>query len=367
MKDRSELELTGSRGLGSRYFTTQEVFDLETERIFGRQWLCIGRAEEIQKPGDYRTCQIEGEPLLLVRGDDGRVRCFANVCRHRGALLCEPAAGRAQTFTCPYHRWTYDLRGNLVAGPTVERGQLDTTGLGLAEVAVESWHGLVFVNLAPRPPDLAQTYAPLAERLDAWKLGELVEAGRLEYRVAANWKVLFQNYNECYHCPFVHPALNRMSAFDSADNDLLSGRFLGGPMELADGVESMTTSRRACGTRLPGLSSDQARRVYYYTCFPTLFISPHPDFVLLHRLHREAVDSTRVVCHFLFLANAAGKDGFDPRPAVEFWDLTNRQDWEVCERVQRGLASPRYEPGPYSKWERVLVEFDRHYLEVLGE
>ena len=363
----SERSVSGARSLEARYYVSAEIFALETERIFRRDWLCVGRDDDTPEPGDYRTCEIEGEPLLLLRGDDGDVRGFANVCRHRGAVLCEKPRGRIpRALICPYHAWSYDRSGRLLAAPTMRSDQLDTSALGLARVAAQSWQGFLFVNLSAHPRGLVETYAPMETRLAPWSLERLVEAHRLEYDVAANWKLLFQNYSECYHCPSVHPALSRMSASDSAANDILSGLFLGGPMQLEDGVDSMTTSRAACGSLFPGLSAIERRRVYYYTCFPTMFVSPHPDFVLVHRLHRIAVDRTHVVCQFLFSPEDVGEPSFDPRPAVEFWDLTNRQDWAVCESVQKGMASSRYEPGPYSDWESVLVEFDRHYLDALG-
>ena len=189
--------------------------------------------------------------------------------------------------------------------------------------------------------------------------------GRLEYDVRANWKLLFQNFSECYHCPTVHPELARLTPYRSATNDLAEDGFQGGPMQLDEGVATMSIDGQAVAPTLPQLSNDQRRQVGYYTLFPTMFISPHPDYVMVHRLTRQATDQTHVVCEFLFDAQALQTGQVAADRALRFWDAVNRQDWHVCELVQRGAGSA-LPAGPYGPLETVLPRFDTHYLRQMG-
>ena len=189
----------------------------------------------------------------------------------------------------------------------------------------------------------------------------------LRYQVRCNWKFLFQNYSECYHCPTVHPALSRLTPYRSATNDLASGPFLGGPMELDHGCETVSHDGKLVSSRFPGLDERQRSRVYYYTVFPTMFISAHPDYMMVHVLARKDRSTTEVACHFLVpKAEAAATNGKLSR-ATELWDEINRQDWEMCELTQLGAESPAFRPGPYSTLEPMVYAFDRHYLDVMAE
>ncbi len=355
----------GAKTLPAEYYTSEEVYRLEARQIFQPGWQCVLHASEISEAGAVQVISHEGESLLLVRGEDGRARCFFNVCRHRGTRLCDTASSRLRrAVTCPYHGWSYDLSGQCLAAPNMP-DEFRKQDWPLKQVAVAERFGYLFLTEATVPASVESAFGPLLPRLDDWSMGDLLPAARLEYLVRANWKLLFQNYNECYHCPRVHPALNALSSFQTAGNDFDEGPVLGGPMRLSDGVESMTTSGHAIARCLPNLPEDDRRRVYYFTVFPTLFISPHPDYVLVHRLQRVSVEETRVVCEFLFHPDAMDQADFDPTPAVEFWDTTNRQDWHVCELSQQGVMSRGYEPGPYSDLECTLAAFDRFYLQQM--
>lgn len=360
--------LRRTKTLPAKYYLSSEVFEAERRRIFDRQWLCVGRADEIAEAGQYKRLELEGESLILVRGDDDRFRCHYNVCRHRGARLCEHDEGTfaAETIACPYHGWTYALDGRLRTAPHMQNPQsFRPEECGLKGLATIVRGGFVLVNFDVDAQLDAATES-FFERLEKrWSAGELVSRERREYRVQANWKLLLQNYNECYHCPGVHPALNQLSSFRTAKDDLHEGPVLGGPMTLADGVMSMTTTGDRCGTYLPRLSEADRRHVYYYSVFPSLLLSPHPDFLLVHRLQRVAIDETLVICELLFHPSAIEDPAFDPTPALQFWDETNRQDWHVCELSQQGVASRAYEPGPYSQLESTVAAFDSHYLSVL--
>jgi Rieske 2Fe-2S family protein len=308
--------------------------------------------------------------LLIVRDETGQIRCFRNVCRHRGSLIktdpndCQRSGVRLQ---CPYHGWTYDRTGALVSAPNMtDVPGFDHDQFALHQLECRTGCGFVFVRLSPDPGNFDEFFAPLMASLKPWPIENLITVRRMDYAVEANWKLIFQNYSECYHCPTVHPALNRLTPYLGSKNEFSEGAILGGPMQLADDCRSMSTDGRAVGHIFPQLNEEIRRCVAYYTVFPTMFISTHPDYVMIHRLVPRDVDQTEVICEFLFSRESVEDPEFDPAPAVEFWDQTNRQDWRVCESTQRGMSSDGYSPGPYSNLESIVAAFDRFYLDMMG-
>jgi Rieske 2Fe-2S family protein len=184
------------------------------------------------------------------------------------------------------------------------------------------------------------------------------------YDVAANWKLIIHNYSECLHCPGVHPQLQKLSHHLSGENEPAGTAYLGGRMRLRDGIATLShdgQSRRAC---LPGLDVVDCRFVYYYALLPNLLLSLHPDYVMTHTLWPRGVDRTEIVCEWLFHPEETTRRDFDAEDAVGFWDMTNRQDWHVCEQMQLGLKSRAYRPGPYSHREDLLHGFDRLIIEL---
>lgn len=357
----------GTKTLPQRYFVSDELFAKEREQIFSKCWLCVGHQTQIARPGDYFLQQIAGESLIIVRDRNEQIHGFFNVCRHRGTRLCEQSQGQFHaTIQCPYHAWTYSLEGALIGAPHMDEvPNFNKAAHSLHEVALEVWQGFIFVNLAEDPQPLETVFAPLGGKLSPWNLPILRSAKRVEYEVQANWKLIFQNYSECYHCPLVHPALAKLSPYDAAENDVSEGPLLGGFMPLHK--SSLTMTGDACAAPLGNLSGDNRRRVYYYSLFPNLLLSIHPDYVLTYQIWPCAPDRSKIVCDWLFHPDAFGRSDFRPDEAVEFWDLTNRQDWHVCELSQQGIASRAYEPGPYSPRESLAAAWDREYLRVLGE
>ena len=348
--------------LPQRYFVSPQVFAEEEVAIFGRQWLGVGHQSQLPHSGDYFTTEVAGESVLLVRDQGSAIRAFYNVCRHRGTRLCETATGHSAAIQCPYHAWTYALDGRLVGAPhmdTVEGFRKADYSLGTVPVAL--WEGFIFVNLAHDAPPLEKVFAPLAGKFTHWNLPHLRSGRRVEYDVRANWKLIFENYSECYHCPGVHPMLSRVSPYDSAENDLTAGPFLGGFMKISKGA-SLTMSGQTCALPVGEISAEDHARVFYYSIFPNMLLSLHPDYVLVHQLWPEAPDRTRILCDWFFHPTAFARDDFRPDDAVEFWDVTNKQDWHVCELSQLGVASRAYRPGPYSTRESIPAAWDREYL-----
>lgn len=357
----------GVKTLEARWYTSLEIFAAEREHIFARDWVCIGRADELEMPGDFHLAEVAAESLILVRDAERRLRAFYNVCRHRGSRICEQDEGHfGGSIQCPYHAWTYGLDGKLnVARNMADVPEFRTDDYPLHEAKLALWEGFVFVSLACEPEPFERIFAPLMCRFADWNVAALRTSKSIAYDVACNWKLVFQNYSECYHCPPVHPQLDRLSPSDSGRNDLAEGRFLGGYSELRRHGGSLTSSGTTRRSPLGGVRNENLGRVYYYTIFPSMLLGLHPDYVMVHYLRPVAVDRTNVVCSWLFDPETMAREDFDPLDAVEFWDVTNRQDWHVNELTQKGVESRAYVPGPYSNAEGLLAAFDRFYLRVM--
>ncbi|HYK83563.1 MAG TPA: aromatic ring-hydroxylating dioxygenase subunit alpha [Gemmatimonadales bacterium] len=358
----------GQRTLPREYYMAPAIYAEEQDRIFGRRWLCVGRAAELANPGDFVVRAPAGESVIIVRGQDGVARAFYNVCRHRGTRLCEAARGRlSETIQCPYHAWTYTLDGALIGAPHMnEVAGFDKRDYPLRAAPLEPWEGFLFISVAREPERFGAAFAPLAGRFTRFHVADLRSAERREYVVHANWKLVFQNFSECLHCPVIHPALARLTPYTSGENDLIEGPYLGGFMVLTQPGGSLTVSGRACGAPVGALPAADLNRVYFYSIFPNMLLSLHPDYVMFHTLWPDGPARTVIACEWLFHPASFSQPDFDAGDAVRFWDETNRQDWHICELAQAGITSRVYEPGPYSPREGISAAWDREYLRALG-
>ena len=364
----AEIPLDRALTLPGEYFTSTAIFAEEREKIFARRWLCVGREEQVPGAGDYFLRDALGESIVVVRDERGEFAAFYNVCRHRGSRLCEAEDGRfAGMIRCPYHAWTYALDGRLLGAPsTADLPDFSTSDYPLHGVALARWEGFLFVNMAQEPEPFDVAWAPLLGRFSRFNLPRLAQVRTIEYEVKANWKLLFQNYSECYHCGPVHPALARATPPTSGENDLVEGPFTGGFMVMNAGYDSLTLTGRSCGLPVGDLPEQDLRRVYYYAIVPNMLLSLHPDYVMYHTLWPRATDHTRVSCSWLFNPDTLDDSRFQPEDGIEFWDRTNREDWHICERSQLGVSSRAYRSGPYSKRETLPAQFDREVLRALG-
>ncbi len=363
-----ETFTAGARTLPQRYFVAPEIFAEERARIFARQWICVGHQSQLGRAGDYIVQEVAGESLVVLRDQKDVIQGFYNVCRHRGTRLCEAASGHAAAIQCPYHAWTYALDGRLIGAPHMEEApDFAKADYSLQAVRLALWEGFIFVSLGDLAPPLEKVFAPLAGKFTHWNLPLLRSARRIEYDVHANWKLIFENYSECYHCPGVHPLLSKVSPSDSAENDLTEGPFLGGFMSIKEG-KSLTTSGETCARAVGDIKAEDHARVFYYSIFPNMLLSMHPDYVMVHQLWPQSPERTLVQCDWFFHPDAAGSldPGYNPEDAIEFWDMTNKQDWHVCELSQQGISSRAYQPGPYSPRESIPAAWDREYLRQFG-
>jgi Rieske 2Fe-2S family protein len=335
------------------------VFAWEQQHFFGSGWTCVGFSSQLAQPGDQRAESIGSGSVLLTRDDDGVLHAFANTCRHRGheLLPCGTTAQR-NSVICPYHSWTYDLSGGLrFASGFKGRSGFDASAWGLTELPVTDWHGLIFVDGSGQAEPLADALRSLDELVAPYEPERLEIAGRHTYDAAANWKILTENYHECYHCPLIHPELCKVSPPKSGENYPAQGAWVGGWMDLRDGMDTMSLDGASHGVPLRGLDAKGLRTVIYVNVFPNVLLSLHPDYVMTHRLVPLAADRTMIECSWAFAPEAFAAPGFDPGYAVEFWDITNVQDWHACESVQRGLSSPHARPGPLSPDEDAVYQF----------
>jgi glycine betaine catabolism A len=365
---RPELRVDEARTLPARYYVDPEIFRRELQAIHHDMWLHAGRAEHLEAPGSYFLMRFAGVNLIVLRDEQGEVAAFHNTCRHRGTLLCKAGSGRLPgRIQCSYHAWTYGLDGRLRSAPLMEKvSGFREEDYSLGRVATALWDGHVFVNLGEKPLPFADHLAGLGRKFAPWGMGALRGAERRRYQLNANWKLVVQNYSECIHCPIAHPLLNKQSHYMSGDNEPPRPTYLGGRMELRDGVKTLSLDGQTTREPLPGLAAPDRRRVYYYALLPNLLLNLHPDYMLTFQIWPLAVDRTEVVCEWHFHPDEIAKPGFDPKDAVEFWDLTNRQDWELSDMAQQGIATLGYRPGPYSNREELLLAFDRFALERLA-
>jgi glycine betaine catabolism A len=351
-----------SRMLPRAAYVEQDVFDWEQANIFSG-WTCVGHASDLAGIGAQRAVGSGPNAVLLVRGDDGSengvVRAFANTCRHRGhELLACGATAKRRNIVCPYHAWSYRLDGRLRNAP----GFSDVDGFtpeefGLAPLRMIDWHGWLFVDPSGTDVDFAAHVAGMEDVIAPYRPEDLTVVARHSYELATNWKVIAENYQECYHCSSIHPELSRISPPTSGENLQTDGAWIGGWMSMIDEAETMSLTGASGGVAIAGLSEHELRTVMYVVGYPNLLVSLHPDYVMTHLMTPLAADRTHVECAWAFPSEVAAKPDFDPSYAVDFWDLTNRQDWAACESVQRGLSSPHARPGPLAPDEDGVYQF----------
>ncbi|NUR89572.1 MAG: aromatic ring-hydroxylating dioxygenase subunit alpha [Nonomuraea sp.] len=341
-------------------YTDPEIFLDEQVKIFESLWFCAVRSEDLQKPGAFRTVTVGRESVIVVRGRDGKLRAFLNVCRHRGSRLCAEEAGEVKrTIRCSYHAWSYDLDGKLAAAPNlVKMPDVDRVEYGLIPVHLREWLGYAWVCLADEPPSFEETVTQAAtERLgdpaaiEHYHVDKLALGRRIVYDVRANWKLIVENFMECYHCATIHPELT--AVLPEFSLGFAAQYYVGHGAEFAERAEGFTVDGRAGFGKLPDVSAEQDRRYYAITVKPQVFINLVPDHVIMHRMFPMAADRTIVECDWLYHPDVVA-GGADLTHSVELFHRVNEQDFEACERTQPGMSSRAYRAGG------VLVPSEHH-------
>ena len=370
-----EQDWTPRPTLSGAEYTSDGVYDEERERIWWGDWVCIGREEELPNPGDYIVRDLTGESVFLTRDEKGALHGFYNVCSHRGTKFLddEPAAGHVRkAFTCPYHGWVYGLDGSLLGTPNVqEYERFERRDYPLHSFPVETHSGFIFVNLTtgePRP--LLEQMGEGAESLtmfERFKLDELRIGVRIVYEVEANWKIVVENYNECLHCPTVHPELVQVvplfrfgEVWDEVTRD--DGNWM------RDGATSFSMTGESKLPKLPDLQPEDYAMYYGAYQFPNLMLNLHPDCVMYYIGYPKGPKHTTVVSEYLFRPETISDPAvFKPEPVVELWDLISKQDWEVCQRAQTGVGSRAFTSGVYPRQDRFLYDFNERYRKEMGK
>ncbi|BBY26778.1 aromatic ring-hydroxylating oxygenase subunit alpha [Mycolicibacterium sediminis] len=351
--------------LGGQYYCDPAIFEAEQDRIFEQMWFCAARGADLASPGAFRKVQVGRESVLVVRGRDGALNAFLNVCRHRGAMLCTEDAGTVNRhLRCPYHAWTYDLDGKLKAAPNLgsltdaNGARISRTEYGLVPVALREWLGYAWVCLADEPPsfetDVVGTVSARlgdADAVENYGVGGLSVGRRVVYDVKANWKLIIENFMECYHCATIHPELTEVLP-EFADG-LAAQYFVGHGALFGEQVQGFTIDGSAGVDPIPGVSADQDRRYYAITVRPNVFVSLVPDHVIFHRMYPMAADRTIVECDWLYVPDVVER-GMDLDRSVELFHRVNVQDFDACERTQPAMSSRAYRAGG------VLVPSEHH-------
>ena len=358
--------------LSGRDYTSAAVWEEERERIWFGGWVCVGRAEEVANPGDYLVRDLAGESIFIVRNLRGELGAFYNVCAHRGTRLldAEPACGHlGKVVKCPYHAWAYDLDGRLVGTPNVhETETFEREDYPLHRIALETYGGFLFVSLNADAPPLGEAIRRSTETLadfDRYRLDELRVARRIVYEVASNWKILVENFDECLHCPTIHPELVKLVPLYRL-GEVWDGEAPDGGNWMREDAQSFTLTGTSTLPRFPGLNEDDYHLYFGAHQFPNLMVNLHPDAVMTYLLEPRGPGHTTVTSEFLFRPETIDAPGFDPSPVVDLWDLISRQDWAVCERAQLGIGSRAYTSGVYPRNDRLLFAFNEEWRSRMG-
>ena len=342
------------------WYTDEDLFTREQKSIFESMWFCAARSADLATPGAFRTVQVGRESVLLSRARDRTIRAFFNVCRHRGARLCTEESGTvSRAFRCMYHAWTYDLDGRLIAAPNLTKmPDVDRAEYGLVDIQVREWLGYVWVCLADEPPSFEEgVIGPVTGRLgdgeaiEHYDVANLTVGRRIVYDVKANWKLIVENFQECYHCATIHPEL--VEVLPEFVDGYAAQYYVGHGAEFGEEIQGFTVDGSPGLDRIPTVTEEQDRRYFAITVLPQVFINLLPDHVVLHRMYPLAVDRTIVECDWLVLPGALAS-GRDLGPTVELFDRVNRQDFDACERCQPAMSSRVYRRGG------VLVPTEHH-------
>lgn len=342
--------------LPGRFYTSDEIFAQEQRQIFATQWNLVGRTEQVPNVGDFLRVEIAGTAVIVVRARKG-LRAYLNVCRHRGSQLCLTDNGNTgKSISCPYHAWQYSLDDGALRNAPNWRAMtdVDKSGLGLATVAVDEWKGLIWVNLAGSDGGTVeeQIGAQLRyrlggdlDRVDRFGLENLVVGGSYSYECEANWKIIFENFQECYHCGTIHPELVEQIPTFASFEELGTGGYHTNGYNFAPDKEGFTISGKRALPMLPGLLPTDDTKYIGMILRPNAFLSFLPDHVILHRFEPVSATHTRLTCEWLFDPAVVNNPDYDLSGSIELFHLVNKQDLDASAWCQPNMSSPLYERG----------------------
>jgi len=373
--------------LAQRFYTDPTIYDLEIERIVTRNWILAGHQSEYLEPGDFKVLNVANESAIIVRGSDGELKAFANVCRHRGSLVCLEAEGHVKKFSCPYHGWMYDIDGNLTAARSMP-DDFDKSEYGLNKVSLEVIHGLVFICFSDDPPGVDDARRDLAEPMAMFDFENLKVAAHKSYDIDANWKLSIENYQECYHCATAHPEyaqmhtlmverkkrerlqghmIDRMEAcgirdmhVDYSDTDAKPGQ-LGYAYSRTALFEGYLTGSKEGKPVAPLLADikdyDGGASDFAFGAFS--FLLAYSDHVVGYVFTPVDMNNSKCDIYWLVRGDAQESEDYDVDELTWLWDVTTEADKTIIVNNSKGVHSRYYEPGPFSGMERL----ERRYIE----
>lgn len=357
-------------GLPSAWYYDADHYAKELEAVWYRDWVCVGREEELTAPGDYRLAEIGSQRLVLTRDHAGGTRIFHNTCRHRGSTLCTSARGHFGNgrIVCPYHSWSYSLEGELVATPgRIEAADFQFSDYSLYTVHWDSWGGFLFVNLSDQPAEpLAAFLGDDARELEHWPLADMVSVHQETRTLACNWKVFWENYSECYHCPRLHPELCRVvpvykqAVLSYADIPgwQPEGATDDGRPRVGPGLSTWSMDGKSCLPEIAGLDDADRSAGMAFASFPaSVFVVAHPDYVRSVRVLPKGPESVELVIDWLLMPGVIETHADQLERLLELGRLVVQQDGRACELNQQGLKSRRHEHGVLMPQEYLVGEF----------
>lgn len=374
--------------LDQRFYTDPEVYELEIEKIVCRNWILAGHESELPNPGDFKVLRVANESAIIIRAKDGTINAFANVCRHRGSLVCLESKGSARKLTCPYHGWTYDIEGNLIAARNMPE-EFDKASHGLHKVSVDIVHGLLVVCFSDSPPSLDSAKRELAEPMAMFDFENLKVAAHKDYDIAANWKLSIENYQECYHCATAHVDYARMHTLvlDDKKRERVQAHMLE-KMESC-GMKDIFIDRVDTNARPGEISYGYSRTAMFdgyktgskggepvapllgdlkdYDCGasdlclgPFSFLLAYSDHVVCYVFTPTDMGNSKCDIYWLVRNDAQEGKDYDVDELTWLWDVTTESDKEIIVNNWKGVRSRYYRPGPFAGMEhdaRVYVEW----------
>lgn len=380
--------------LAQRFYTDDDVYERELERVINRNWIMAGHVSELPEEGDFKLFEVGRESAIIVRGKDGAISAFANVCRHRGSVVCLEARGNTQQFTCPYHGWKYGLDGHLLAARAMPDG-FDTESHGLKQVSLEIVHGLILLSFSEAPPSLTNCRKDMAEPMALFNIEGLKVAAQKDYLIPANWKLCIENYQECYHCATAHPEYARLHTLmlhpeqrprvqqamldkmgscglkevniDFLDSNARPGEIGYGYSRTAlfDGYVSGSEDGQALAPLLGNLSDyDGGASDFSFGGFS--FLLAYSDHVVAYVFTPVDKNNSKCQIYWLVRGDAQESRDYDVDRLTWLWDVTTQADKTIITNNAKGIHSKYYRPGPFSKMERAESNYVEWLLQELA-
>lgn len=357
--------------LPSQWYFSEQWYEQELNQIFYDNWLYLCHHSTLTEVGEFRKFTIGDQSIFLVKDSEGEIRGFHNTCRHRGSAICTEEKGqfRNRLIRCPYHQWAYDLKGNLKATSSqVVSAEFNFSDYPLFPIAVTVWRGGIFISFKDDSEPLENSFIRGNDRTENWPLQDLKIGHTWSKVMKCNWKVFWENFNECLHCPNVHPELSqlvpvygrRFTAQKDDPNwreheDSTDPRYVGG---LRDGAQTWSTNGEALNQQFTELSEEEIHRGQsYFVSLPSVFIAAHVDYMRSVRVLPLGPEETEISVEWLFMPEQLEDENFDHRNITDFAILVMEQDAEASELNQLGMRSNKYEHGVLMPEEHYVKNF----------